>query len=931
MFRKSTLLTLLLAVGGTAFAQRTTGTMSGTAKDASGAVLPGVSVTATGPNVVGGQTAVSNELGFYRIANLPPGEYKVSFTLSGFKTVNRTGVRVGLGQQVEEDVSLAVTALQEEVTVVAESAVVDTTSSEVGANYDRDWVENAPTKRLSFFDLVSAAPGSLAAGDGGGPHGDSTRTMVYGSSYDENAYQLDGVDITDNFFNEAQAAPNIDAIEEVEVLSLGAPAEYGNLQGAVYNIVTRQGTNEFHGDLNYFFQSAGLVGRNTKDAQDDGSPYTRDSYHDFTAQLGGPIVKDKLWFFGSYQIQRDKSAPTGLPASAFSALASSDRFMGKLTWQLHPKHKIVANFHLDDVAQDNYAISSPSQAGIEPITRRAKTPTPGVAYTGVLSDKAVLDVRYSGFYGDITGFPTDPSAPLSQPRFYNLDDASVSGGWYYWYQVDTKRNSATAKISYLADDFLNASHDFRFGVQYQDAVARGVYGYNDYITTYTSYGQVYGYGYDRQTFGYSGNSRGFGVFLDDTVRVNDRLTLNLGVRYDHNKAFAADQDELDELGNPTGGSFPQTDFYTWTNFSPRLGFNWKITGDGKTVLKGHYGRYHRSIATGEFANVIGPNVKPYFFGDFDAASGQLVNLVQITSNENLGVDPEYQAPYTDQFTVSLERELAKSLGVHLDYVHKRGRKGVAWSVFNAEVAPVTFVDSADAFGENANPGATGQTIQLQQLQNDFDDLRYEISNPDGMEANINAVTLGLLRRMTGNWQLNASATWLRSTGRNPDSSGAATLLQRGGLQFRSFGRDPNDFVNTDGRLRGDSEWQIKAQFLRKWPWDITTAVSFSRWSNAHLVRRAALGSLTNFTGTTLLQKRGENGRLPSVNLVDLRVQKDFKLSEKVRLAVFADVFNLLNDDSNQGVLSSTVTSSSFNLPATFVLPRRALVGAKFKF
>ena len=231
---------LLFLVAAPAWAQRTTGAISGTVKDTSGAVLPGVTITVTGPNIVGAQTSTTNGEGFYRFLNLPPGEYQVAFTMSGFKGVTRRGVRVGVGSTIEESPSLEMSQLQESVDVVAETSVVDTTSNEVGTNYDRNWVENAPLRRSSFFDLVAGAPGSLQGGDG------SARTMVYGSSYDENSFQVDGVDITDNYFNEALAEPNVDAIEEVEVLSLGAPAEYGNLTGAVYNIVTRQGTNEFH-------------------------------------------------------------------------------------------------------------------------------------------------------------------------------------------------------------------------------------------------------------------------------------------------------------------------------------------------------------------------------------------------------------------------------------------------------------------------------------------------------------------------------------------------------------------------------------------------------------------------------------------------------------------------------------------------------------
>jgi len=914
-----------LASSAPLLAQRTTGGISGTVKDATGAVLPGVAVTVSGANIAGAQSATTNESGYYRFVSLPPGEYELKFGRSGFKTETRRGIRVPLGVTLEENAALAVSQLEEQVDVVAETAVVDTSSNEVGSNLDRNWIENAPTRRFSFFDLVAHAPGSLAAGDGGGAHGGSTRTMVYGSSYDENAFQLDGVDITDNFFNEAAAEPNTDAIEEIEVLSLGAPAEFGNLQGAVYNIVTRQGTNAFHGDLSFYYQSDGLTGRNTTDEQDGGFPYRRDKYTDLSAQLGGPIVKDKLWFFGSYQNQRDGASYATFDPSTRTGLDSTDRFLGKLTWQLNPKHKLVANFNYDKGEQEQYALTLPTQAGIEPMTRFNKTPAPGVAYTGVLSDKTVLDVRYSGFYSDVSGFPTDPNAPLSEPRFYDFDTGNVFGGWYYFYEVEPTRTTATAKLSYFADDFLGAGHEFKFGVQYSAAAAAGLYGYNDYVYVGDSiYGANYGYGKDRQTFSYSGNSSALAGFVDDAVRVNNRLSLNLGLRYDHNRAYSAEQAELDASGDPTGRTFAETDFYTWKNFSPRLGFNWKATGDGKTVVKGHWGRYHRAIATGEYANVIGPNVKPYFAGTFNRTTGQFLDLVQISSNENLGVDPDYESPYTDQYILSVERELAKSLGVQLNYVYKRGRKFQAWRQFGGIYEPVTYVDDV---GE----GATGRSITLQQRQNSAADQRYEISNPEGMDTNIHAVSLGILRRMTDKWQLNTNITWMRAEGRLSGSGRTTELTQRGGLQFRSFGRNPNDFVNTYGRLTADVEWQFKAQFLYKLPWGLTTALNVSSRSGANLVRRANVASFTNQATTLLLQPRGENGRLPSVTFVDFRLQKDFRLGDKVNVSVFGDVINLLNEDSPQGVGSSTVTSSAYNELVDFVLPRRAILGAKLRF
>jgi outer membrane receptor protein involved in Fe transport len=928
---------LITALGPPLLAQRTTGSISGIVKDASGSVIPGVTVAVSGANVVGAQTAVTNEQGFYRILGLPPGEYQVAFTMSGFKTATHRGLRVGLGLNAEQNASLEVSQLQEAVDVVAETSVVDTSSNEVGTNYGRDWVESAPLRRNSFLDLVAAAPGSQQVEDGSG------RTMVYGSSYDENSFQVDGVDITDNFFNEYSAEPNTDAIEEVEVLSLGAPAEYGNLTGAVYNIVTRQGTNQFHGDLNFFYQSDGLTSDNSKDlVNPDGSfvnecadgvgrcPYTREKYHDFTAQLGGPIVKDRLWFFGSYQYQRDVASDVGAVQSEPLSFKRyyNDRYLFKLNWQVTPKHKLVANFHYDKKSTDNGLDvgEAPSTAW----TRRSKTPTPGLAYTGVLTNKTVLDVRYSGFYQEVNGLPTDPDQPKNLTRFYDFDAGYISGGHYYWYEVKPKRTTVTAKISHLADNFLGASHDFKFGVQYSDAVAQGLYGLNDTVYFYAlDDGSLYSYGTVRQPFSYSGNSRNMGFFVDDAIRVNDRLSFNLGLRYDYNKAFSAAQDELDADGNPTGTSYPQTDLYTWKNFSPRVGFNLRLTSDGRTVLKGHYGRYHRSIATGEYANVIGPNVKPFFAGsDYDFAAGHFNSLTFLQGNSNLGVDPNYKSPHTDQVILSLEREIVRGLGINLNYVRKWGRDYPAWQEIAGDYVQVPFTDALED-----DPTATGRTFNVFQLTSDPSLRQFRISNPPGVQSDVNAFSVDLLKRMTGKWQLNASATWLRSTGRLTDSISGVTLEQRGGLQFRGFGKDPNNFVNTDGRLTGDVTWAFKVQTVYKLPLEFLISANLASHDGAHIVRRGSATSTTEIPeGTTLvLQPRGESGRLPRVTLFDVRLQKDFRLGKTPRLSVFVDAINILNSDAYEAVQSSIVTSSVFLWPLDPVDPRRFMLGAKFRF
>ena len=932
------------------FAQRTTGSITGIVKDTTGAALPGVTVGVTGPNIVGTQTSVTNESGIYRVANLPPGDYQVAYSLSGFKGL-RKSIHVSVGATIEENANLEVGQFQENIDVVGEAPVVDTKSNEVGATYDHEWIDNAPLRRFSFFDLVAAAPGSLQGGDSN----NTSRTMVYGSSYDENSFQVDGVDITDNYFNEALAEPNTDAIQEIEVLSLGAPAEYGNLTGAVYNIVTRQGTNEFHGDAGFYWQGDGLTSNNSKNiVNPDGTPldacpnfdpqtggprcrWTRDKFTDLSVQLGGPVVKDKLWFFLSYGNQRDYYWDVGVDfTNPLTAVRGrTDRYFGKLNWQLSDKHKLVGTFHLDK--KDDDAGLAANSAPETAVKRTAKTPTPGLGYTGVLSDKTVVEVRYSGFYGDVKQLPTDPNQPRDLTRFYDIDTGFISGGHYYWYDLGPKRTTVTAKVSHLADNFLGGSHDFRFGVQYSVAQAGGLVGYNDLIYTYSQTNPGYGYGISYTPFSYSGDSKAIGAFFDDTVRVNDRLSLNLGLRYDYQKAFSAERPQLDELGNPTGTTFPQTDYFTWNTVSPRLGFNWKVTGDGKTVLKGHYGRYYRAVATGEYANKLGPSITPIFVGPYDTTTNEFLDLTLSRSNENLGFDPDYKAPYTDQFIASLERELTRGLGAQVNYVHKSGRRYAGWEEIAGEYIQVPFEDT----GLGPLDVPTGRTIELFQLVSDPELRQFRITNPPIMRSNIDAVSLGLFKRMTGKWQLTASGTWMRAKGTLQEGQGGAGeagsgigIIQRGGLQFRQFGQNPNSYVNVDGRLKSDVEWQFKVQAVYQLPAGFLLSANFSNRSGAHIVRRTrALRSITQVPENTpiLLQPRGENGRLEAVTIMDMRLQKDFKFGQDVHLALFADAFNLFNSDTTEGVITSLVESSSYLFPLSPVTPRRLMLGAKVKF
>jgi hypothetical protein len=902
-------LVAFLATSGAVFAQRTTGSIIGRVTDDSGAVLPGVTVALKSDAIVGTQSSVSNEQGLYRFPALPPGSYNLAFSLAGFTTLNRQGLKVSVGGTLEENVSLKVGGMAEELTVEGESPVVDTTSNQVSTNYDKDWVRNAPLRRFTFFDLINSAPGVTP------DTSTSSRSTSLGSNATDNSYQLDGTDFTAPLTGAAWPWPNTDAIEEIEVLSLGAPAEYGNLQGAVFNVVTRQGGNTFHGDVNAYLQTQGLTSSNTSEEQDGGQPYNRDKFNDVTAQIQGPVLRDKLWFFASYQYQRDYESQAGTPAE-FPARSDADRVFFKLNYQITAKHKLMFAYH-----DDFYRIPGRATAFTAPSTitvENGHNPSPNLTYTGVLSDKTYIEARYSGFYGKDHGDPLESGEPRVKPRFSDFDTGEITGGIYSWYDGTSDKTAFAFKLSHFADSFLGASHDFKFGVQYNSGGSDYVTGPNDYIYTYSG---VPAYGYTQLPWHEGGHMNALGFYADDTVRLSDRFNLNLGLRFDTSKGSFKSFPVLDKQGNPTGQNSPAVDeLFTWNSVSPRIGFNWKVTGDGRTVLKAHYGRYYRGIVTGEFDNVV-PSVTPRFIfdGTYDAA-GNPNGTELVSDNTNLRIDSGFKNPYTDQFIVSFERELFKNVGVQASYVYKRGEDYGGWTDVGGTYVQVPYVD-------NQGQDASGQTFTVSKLTNDPADRIFLLTNPGGMFSRFSGLTLQVMKRMSDNWQLTTSLVVSKSTGRIGSSQGSPTANQNGTAGV--FGQNPNDFLNSDGRLIADRPVVFKTQLVYQLPAGFLIGANFTFEKGRPWARQVRVPGLG--VSTVILAEQVGERRVADWTLLDLRLQKEFKLGQSANFAVFMDALNLLNDDANESVGNRIGTTANFGEPTRFLLPRRLMVGAKFRF
>ena len=240
-----------------AFTQVITGTIFGTVRDATGGVLPGASVTVSSPALPSGPaTFVTNEKGQYRFPNLAPGAYRLAISLPGFGEHVEENLRVEVGGNVERRVVLT-PQFMESVTVVNETPTVDTMKTGLSTNYGNEFVANTPLIRFSMFDLLKSAPGMSESNELG------SGVSAFGSSNDENTFLLDGTDFTAPISGNAWPWPDPDVIEEIEIVSLGASAEYGNMAGAVFNVVTKQGTNSFRFDAAYYGMFDALTSKPT--------------------------------------------------------------------------------------------------------------------------------------------------------------------------------------------------------------------------------------------------------------------------------------------------------------------------------------------------------------------------------------------------------------------------------------------------------------------------------------------------------------------------------------------------------------------------------------------------------------------------------------------------------------------------------------------
>ena len=382
-------------------AQGLSGALIATVKDSQGGVVQGASVRVSSPALIGGETAlVTSETGQLRFLTLPPGLYGLTIERQGFAAYREQGIPIGAGATIERTAILKVSGVEESIVVEGAGSRIDARDSGFGTRYGPDDLKTIPTRRSSMFDFIRAAPGISPTSPGSGHAGLGTSTTIsaFGSGTNENQFLIDGTNVSCPCNGVPRSEPGVEFIQEVQIQSVGASAEFGNMQGAVINVITRQGGERFLGDTSMYGQTAGLTSQPVllpMTARAGESGYTRSRYRDINVNLGGPVRRDRLWFFAGYQYLRDSDSQPGVdPGSPKSY--EQDKMFAKLTWKLAPGMQLVQSFH----NQVGYSPEPPTHVTPAEAISRARISAPAITFghlTHTLRSNTVWDVRVGRF------------------------------------------------------------------------------------------------------------------------------------------------------------------------------------------------------------------------------------------------------------------------------------------------------------------------------------------------------------------------------------------------------------------------------------------------------------------------------------------------------------------------------------------------------
>ncbi|HET9705662.1 MAG TPA: carboxypeptidase regulatory-like domain-containing protein [Vicinamibacterales bacterium] len=971
--------TLLALAAAPTSAQEFRGRINGTVTDNTGAVLPGVTVTATSPALIQPQVQVTGSDGSYRFLALPPGVYEIDFELTGFQNVKRQDVRVAINVTLTVDQQLQVATLQETVTVTGESPIVDTSTTQMGTNFTKELLTEIPNAR-DIWAAMSQAPGmQMNAFDVGGSNtGNQTTFRSYGMDT-QNQTRMEGIDTTEGTAANAGYF-DFGSFEEFQVGGAGADSS-AFAAGAVMSISVKSGGDRFSGTWYSDYVSESQVADNVPDylktantPNDDGL-FSRNGLcfdrsgeticrgnavkeqYDLNGDIGGPIVKQKAWFFVSWRLNDKYAYITGLgDTTEQSKLSNKYTFKG--TFQVGRNNQIIGYLNKREKLQDKRGISltTPLSAAYYQSSRNYPWKA---EWTSVLGSRAFLDVLYGNWYNF---FPLRPvrdyglyDGPWTPPRQDTATNVWSDTGGNNGYQ-DQKRYKPQfyTTLSYFKDGW-KGSHDFRFGYDWKRD-RRSLFNDQPFDIWYRDNNAAL-----NSLELYNSSVTGINdvlynaAWVNDTWKLTNRLTLNLGLRFEAYRDQWPDQTHTpnghpalanwDPAFNPTERArymalIAPKDVTARTvastnTISPKVGFAYDVTGDNRTVVKGFFGRsrWNSADTLADQENPVGLAQLRYAF--VACAAGQTVGCDLngdrlLSSPQELGafqstqggagfvtVDRNLVRPHSDEFSVNLEREIKSGLSGRVSYVYKNMRN--VWAEIDtvrdaAYTVPFTINDpGADRVAGTADD----QTFQTQALPTGVGTERVYTNNPDA-DADFQNVEFAINRRFSGRWMLLASygMTW---SNMNHTAGGARQSVYR-----------PVDQMWGDNGHETSTLWNYKIVGRYTMPWDVGFSGSWKVQSGFNFARTISVTFPVEGSRTVRVEPIDSN-RYPTVSILDLRLDKSFTFGRYGRVTPMFDVFNLLNSGVPTTVRTTNTATAPFKEVTAILNPRVIRFGFRYNF
>ncbi len=947
-----TLLLFLIVAAVPLAAQEFTGNINGRVSDSSNAVLPGVNVTLKSTAMQGERAAITDETGGYRFILLAPGMYSVTFELPGFKTIVRDQIPVQVGRTSTVNVGMEVATLAETVTVTGESPVVDVQNATVAVNFTQTLLRDLPNAR-DLWVVLAQSPGIATTrfDVGGSTMGTQTGYRSFGYS-GQNWVNLDGI-VTTEGTSAAGIYMDYGSFAEIQVSAAANSAEVP-VPGAFINTVVKTGSNALKGEIYFDWEDSSFQGTNLTEQLKDkgitaGDKFTR--YNDFNVNVGGPFKKDKFWWFGSVReqfsgLQTELKQNDLTPGAPFTTRLENQTL--KLNYQLSQKNAIIFTGQAGRKFQP-YRGGSGSSAQFFVVDSTGSQNSWAWAYKGqltsVLSSRATLDASFNVF-----GYIFPIANRISETPVRDTGTSTVRGG-YSGESTGTTTSTPFANqrrrfhtpinLSYFKDNLLGGNHDFKGGyafiyedIRYTQKGVPGSAGTPGHLVLYYNNGTPDQFQIQNTPFRYQDVLNQNYFFIQDKWQIGKRLTLNLGMRYDHYASYSPAQ------GNPATGpwvtllgadvKFAKRTFPVFQNLVPRIALVWDVFGNTKTALKAGYGRYGENIGAtlASTGNPLSTVITWRYRWDGRPASqitpayaATLTPLTKSGQATELPVDPKLSNQYTDEYSVGIDHQIVTDLGFHINFVRKLRYNW--WDTFNTAqptsgFAPVTATDlGPDGLAATGNERSI--TIFNRVVPADVKNLLTNWPAGD----NFSTIELGATKRFTHNWQMITGWDW---TKRN----------LKGTLSY-----DPNQLLYGTDSGAHQKLWTYKLIGTYQLPRGVSVSGTYNAQKGEPYGRRQQFGTANGLSQGTQTLYMEPNGAYyyPTLNLINLRAEKTFHVTERNRITGMFDLFNIQNANTITGVdtLTGRTTDRNNNPVQRFgratqiINPRIFRLGIRYMF